>query len=267
MSLIPPLLLVGGGRMGSALLAGWREQGLASAVVVDPAPRAAELGCAGIHVVADFGEIPAAFEPGAVILAVKPQSAAAALPPCGRFAGALFVSIMAGKTIAAISALLGGQPAIVRAMPNTPAAIRQGFTVAVAGFGVSTSQRQLADDLLTAVGEVAWVEDEALLDPVTAISGGGPAYLFLLTELMEQAALDEGIPPDLARAMARRTVIGAAGLLAAGDEDAAALRAAVTSPNGTTAAALAVLRGEQAWPELFQKAVAAATKRSRALSA
>jgi pyrroline-5-carboxylate reductase len=192
--------------------------------------------------------------------------AAAALPACARFGSAVFISIMAGKTIAGIARLLGVPAAIIRAMPNTPAAVGQGITVAVAGPGVTPAQRGLADGLLAATGRIAWVGEEALLDPVTAISGGGPAYLFLLTELMEQAALDHGIAPDLARLMARQTIIGSAALLDASDEDAAALRIAVTSPAGTTERALAVLRADDAWPKTFAAAINAATKRSQELS-
>jgi len=262
-----PLLLVGGGRMGSAMLAGWREQGLSAAVVVDPSADAAKLSGPGVEVVPGFGEIPDGFSPAAVILAVKPQVAAAALPDYARFAArAVFISIMAGKTLKAIGAMLGAKAAIVRAMPNTPAAVRQGFTVAVAGAHVSPAQRNLAESLLAATGEIAWVDDESLLDPVTAISGGGPAYVFLLTELMEQAAIAQNIPADLARAMARKTVIGAAALMAASTEDASALRIAVTSPKGTTEKALAVLRANGAWPEIFLAAIEAATARSRELN-
>jgi pyrroline-5-carboxylate reductase len=264
---LPAVLLVGGGRMGAAMLAGWREQGLTRAVVVDPSPAAASLAGPGIEVVATPGGIPEGFDPAAVVLAVKPQMAGEALPAYARFAGrAVFLSIMAGKTLHAIGAMLGVKAAIVRAMPNTPAAVRQGISVAVAGAHVTPHQRALADTLLRAAGEAAWVADEALLDPVTAISGGGPAYVFLLTELMEQAALDQGIPAALARQLARQTVIGSAALLAASDEDAARLRIAVTSPKGTTERALAVLRADDAWPKSFAAAIAAATERSRELS-
>jgi pyrroline-5-carboxylate reductase len=264
---LPALLLVGGGRMGSAMLAGWREQGLSAAVVVDPSPEAAKLAGSKVEVVTAFGEIPDGFTPDAVILAVKPQMAARALPEYARYAGrAVFISIMAGKSLKSIGSMLGTRAAIVRAMPNTPAAVRLGFTVAVAGAHVSAPQRDLADGLLKAAGEVAWVADEDLLDPVTAISGGGPAYVFLLTELMEQAAIAQGIPHDLARAMARKSVIGAGALLAASPEDAANLRIAVTSPKGTTEQALAVLRADGAWPDIFAAAIEAATKRSRELS-
>jgi pyrroline-5-carboxylate reductase len=267
MTKLPSLLLAGGGRMGSALLAGWREQGLSQAIVVDPAPEAQKLAGPGITVVAGPEYIHEGFTPEAVVLAVKPQMAAAALPAYARFDGhAVFISIMAGKTVHAIGTLVGRQAPIVRAMPNTPAAVRQGITVAYAGAHVSPHQRELANTLLAATGQVAWVDHEAQLDPVTAISGGGPAYVFLLTELMEQAGLDQGLPPELARLMARQTVIGSAALLAASDEDAAKLRIAVTSPGGTTAEALKLLRADDALPEIFRKAIQAATERSRELS-
>ena len=148
---------------------------------------------------------------------------------------------MAGRNVAGMRALLGEGAAVIRAMPNTPAAVRQGFTVACPGPGVTAAQRALADTLLASVGEVAWVEDEALIDPVTAVSGGGPAYVFLLAEVMEAAAIEQGLPPDLARRMARATVAGSGALLAASPEDAAQLRKNVTSPKGTTERALAVL--------------------------
>ncbi|HVC60013.1 MAG TPA: pyrroline-5-carboxylate reductase [Acetobacteraceae bacterium] len=264
---IPPILLVGCGRMGSAMLSGWRERGLAPSVAVDPAPEAARLAGPDLTVVADAASIPAAFAPAAVVLAVKPQSAADALPPHARFVGnAVFLSIMAGRTIGGISALLGAQAAIVRAMPNTPAAVRQGVTVACAGQGVSVPQRTLCEQLLQAIGVVAWADDEALLDPVTAVSGSGPAYVFLLAELLEQAAVAQGIPADMARLLARQTVAGSGALLAASTEDAAALRRAVTSPAGTTEAALKVLMAPDAWPAAMNRAIAAATVRSRELA-
>ncbi len=268
MTALPSLLLVGGGRMGSALLAGWREQGLSQTVVVDPSPGAQSLAGPDVTVLADPAQLPADFAPEAVVLAVKPQMAAVALPAYGRFADkALFISIMAGKTVQGVAQMLGGAPAIVRAMPNTPAAVRQGITVAFAGAGVSPARRDLASRLLSAVGEVAWVEEEAMLDPVTAISGGGPAYVFLLTELLEQAGLDQGLPADLAKIMARQTVVGSAALLASSSETPEALRVAVTSPGGTTAEALKLLRADDALPKIFKAAIQAATERSRELSA
>jgi len=201
------------------------------------------------------------------VLAVKPQNATAMLPLYARFApGAVFLSIMAGRTIAGLRGLLGDGAAVVRAMPNTPAAVRQGITVACAGPGVAAAQRALCDTLLTAIGTVAWVEDEGLIDPVTAVSGGGPAYVFLLAELLERAAIEQGIPAGLARLLARQTVAGSGALLAASTEDAAALRRAVTSPKGTTERALAVLMEEPAWPALISRAITAATARSRELA-
>jgi pyrroline-5-carboxylate reductase len=263
---LPALLLIGGGKMGSALLAGWREQGFSSAIVVDPSPDAAKLAGPGIAVVGSANDIPPGFTPEAVVLAVKPQMAELALPAYARFAGhAVFISIMAGKTIHGICQMLGAKAAVIRAMPNTPAAIGQGITVAIAGCHVTATQHKLANTLLAATGQIAWVSDESLLDPVTAISGGGPAYVFLLAELLEKAALEQGIPHELARLLARQTIIGSAALLAASTEDAADLRIAVTSPGGTTEQALAVLRADDAWPKLISEAIEAATKRSQQL--
>lgn len=264
---IPPILLVGCGRMGSAMLSGWRERGLAPSVAVDPAPGAAGFAGPDLTVVPDAASIPAGFAPAAVVLAVKPQNAAETLPAYARYAGnVVFLSIMAGRTIGGINGLLGGAAAVVRAMPNTPAAVRQGVTVACPNPAVTASQSALCDRLLQAIGAVAWVQDEALLDPVTAVSGSGPAYVFLLAELMEQAAIQQGIPPDLARLLARQTVSGSGALLAASTDDAADLRKAVTSPGGTTAAALQVLMAADAWPDAMQRAIAAATARSRELA-
>ncbi len=269
---IPPILLVGCGRMGGALLAGWRERGLAPSVAVDPAPEASRLAGPDLQVVAEPAAIPPGFTPAAVVLAIKPQAAAATVSAYTGFAGAAVVlSIMAGRTIGGIRGLLGppGGPAagaVVRAMPNTPAAIRQGVTVACPGPGVAAAQRALCESLLGAIGVVAWVADEALLDPVTAVSGSGPAYVFLLAELLERAAIEQGIPPDLARLLARQTVAGSGALLAASAEDAAALRRAVTSPAGTTERALEVLMAPDAWPAVLSRAVDAATRRSRELA-
>ncbi len=263
---LPPLVLVGSGRMGGAMLAAWLEQGLARSVVVDPMPRLPP-GAEALVTVSDAGQIPAGFGPEAVVFAVKPQQADAVLPEFARFASSsVFLSIMAGRTLASLQARLGHTAAIVRAMPNTPAAIRAGTTVACAGPGVGEARKGLCERLLAAVGRVAWVADESLLDPVTAVSGSGPAYVFLLAELLERAGIEQGLPADLARLLARRTVSGAGALLAASEEDAAALRRAVTSPGGTTERALAVLMEESAWPGTLSRAIAAATLRSRELA-
>jgi len=261
---LPPLLLIGCGKMGGAMLAGWRERGLGETIVIDPF---AAGPLPGATLLRDPAEIPAGFAPAAIVLATKPQEAPATLPHYARFLGSgVFVSIMAGKTVAFMQGALGEAAAVVRAMPNTPAAIRQGFSVAFASASVTPAQRALADTLLAATGETAWVEDEALLDPVTAVSGGGPAYVFLLAEVMERAAIEQGIPAELARRMARATVAGSGALLGASAEDAAVLRKNVTSPKGTTERALAVLMAEPAWPALMSQAIAAATARSRELA-
>jgi pyrroline-5-carboxylate reductase len=262
--MLPSLLLAGFGRMGAALAAGWREQGLAASFAVDPA--ATPAASCDLSLVAGLEALPPDFAPLAVILAVKPQVAPDILPLYARFAGAVFLSIMAGRSVSFLRGALGERAAVVRAMPNTPAAIRQGFSVACAGPGVSAAQRALCDTLLRAVGEVAWVTDEALLDPVTAVSGGGPAYVFLLAELLEQAAIGQGIPADLAARMARQTVAGSGALLAASAESPAALRRAVTSPAGTTERALSVLMEAGAWPAAMNRAIEAATARSRELA-
>ncbi len=249
------------------MLAGWRERGLAFSVAVDPDPVAASIAGPDLLVVPDFAGIPLGFAPSAVVLAVKPQNAAATLPLYAGFAGrAVFLSIMAGRNLAGMAGLLGPRAAIVRAMPNTPAAVRRGVTVGFAGPGVAPAQRALCDDLLSAIGRVAWVLEEALMDAVTAVSGSGPAYVFLLAELMQAAAIEQGIDPVLARLLARETVAGSGALLIASTEESAALRVAVTSPGGTTQAALEVLMDAAAWPATLSRAIAAATARSRELA-
>jgi len=258
------ILLVGCGKMGGAMFAGWRAAGR-DVAVVEPNPANHPAGAA--LAVAEAADLPQALAPDAVVLAVKPQEAARTLPAYARFASnAVFVSIMAGKSVAGMRALLGEAAHIVRAMPNTPAAIGRGITVACPGPGVSDAQRALADSLLAAVGQVAWVEDESLIDPVTALSGGGPAYVFLLAEVLEQAGIANGLPAELAARLARATVAGAGALLDASSEPPATLRQNVTSPGGTTAEALKILMAEQAWPALMVQAIAAATRRSRELA-
>ena len=221
---LPPVLLVGYGKMGGAMLTGWLARGIDEAIAVDPHASEAP---AGLRLLPEPGALPPEFRPAAVVLAVKPQMAAETLPAYARFAkaGAVFVSIMAGQTEAGIERLLGGEAAVVRAMPNTPAAVGQGFTAGFAGARVTGAQKTLADALLRAVGEVAWVEEEAQLDAVTAVSGGGPAYVVLLAELLEKAAVEQGLPADLARRMARATVSGAGSLLARSTAASSSLRA------------------------------------------
>jgi pyrroline-5-carboxylate reductase len=204
----------------------------------------------------------------AIVIAVKPQSAPEALPPLARYIdkATLVLSIMAGRTIGFLEKSLPGGTAIVRAMPNTPAAIGRGISVAVANAKISKRQRKQASDLLAAIGKVEWVPDEALMDAVTALSGSGPAYIFLLAECMARAGVTAGLPPELATRLARETVAGSAELLHRSDLDAATLRQNVTSPGGTTAAALEILMGPGGFDQLLTQAIAAATQRSRDLA-
>lgn len=264
-ALIPPLLLVGCGRMGSALLSGWNAEGLSPSVIIDPA---ADGSAPDSHTrVTAAASIRAGTRFAAVILAIKPQLADQAMAAVAPLIGdAVVLSIMAGRTLAGLRTALPAAAGLVRAMPNTPAAIGKGISVAVAEPGVQKLQRDLCDRLLRAAGSVAWVEDEALLDPVTAVSGSGPAYVFLLAELLEAAGREQGLPASLARQLARETITGAGALLAAADEDAADLRRAVTSPGGTTQAALSVLMADDAWPRAVHQAIREATVRSRTLA-
>ncbi len=262
------LVLVGAGKMGGALLDGWLHLGLnpANVAVVEPqpSPQIAALADRGVQIRADTGGLPRA---AAVVIAVKPQVAAevarAAAPMIG--ASTVVVSILAGRTLQFLSEALNTSCALVRAMPNTPAAIGRGITVAVSR-GANEKQRELAHGLLAATGAVEWVEDEALMDAVTAVSGSGPAYVFLLAEALAQAAVAAGLPPILAEKLARETVAGSGELLKRSDMTAATLRENVTSPGGTTAAALKVLMGPDGLGPLMKEAIAAATKRSRELA-
>jgi pyrroline-5-carboxylate reductase len=203
----------------------------------------------------------------AVVVAVKPQTAAEAIPPLKPMIGAstVVVSIMAGRTLQFIAGALNARCALVRAMPNTPAAIGRGITVAVPR-DVNPAQRDLAHRLLCATGTVEWTDDEALMDAVTAVSGSGPAYVFLLAEALAEAGVAAGLPPPLAAKLARETVAGSGELLHRSELDAAVLRQNVTSPGGTTAAALDVLMGRDGLAQLMRNAVAAATRRSRELA-
>lgn len=254
--------------MGGALLSGWLDHGLEQAVVVTP--RAAELTqtSARIQFFRDLSEVSDGFHPWVVVFATKPQFGGEIVPQYARLVSnqTIFLSIMAGITTAGIREMLGPAARVVRAMPNTPAAIRQGFVCAFAGKDVTPEQLKLCDVLLAAIGEVAWVDEEGLLDPATAISGGGPAYVYLLAELLEAAAVEQGLPPAIARRMARVTVTGSGALLASSNADVSQLRTDVSSPGGTTEQALRVLMVENAWPRLVSEAVQAATAWSRLLA-
>ncbi|MBP2230693.1 pyrroline-5-carboxylate reductase [Azospirillum agricola] len=264
------LLLVGCGKMGGAMLDGWLASGVASrVVVVDTAGLPESLaGNPAVSAATGPEALPAGFVPDVVVLAVKPQVMDAALPAYRALArpATVFLSVAAGKTIAYFESALGGEAAVVRSMPNTPAAIGRGMTVAVPNARATAAQTALCDSLLRAVGDVAWVGDEALLDPVTAVSGSGPAYVFLLVEAMAKAGEASGLPADLAMTLARATVSGAGELLNRSPQSAADLRKAVTSPNGTTQAALDVLMAGDGLQPVMTAAVAAATRRSKELA-
>ena len=263
------LVLVGAGKMGGAMLHGWLALGFdpAKAVVFEPQPsdEIAALAARGVRLNPPADRVGDA---AAMVIAVKPQVAGEVVPAYAGLVGAdtVAVSIMAGQTLKTLSGLLPSGTAIVRSMPNTPAAIGRGITVAVANGQVSAEQRALAHRLLAAVGAVEWVADEALMDAVTAVSGSGPAYVFLLAEAMAAAGVAAGLQPPLAAKLARETVAGSGELLHRSDLDAAVLRRNVTSPGGTTAAALEVLMAAEGLQPLMEKAVAAATRRSRELA-
>lgn len=263
------ILLVGAGQMGGALLTGWLRLGLdpSRVTVMDPSPPA------NIWAVISAAKVP--LNPPEVriadvlVLAVKPQLSEQVMPGLARFCGpeSVVLSVMAGKTVAGMARHFGPKAAIIRTIPNTPAAVGRGMTGAFANAPVTASRRMLIDTLLSAVGRVAWVDDEALIDVVTAVSGSGPAYVFYLAEALAQAGIKAGLPHELAEAVARATVEGAGELLyRSPDVTPATLRQNVTSPNGTTHAALSVLMASDGLSPLLVQAVDAATRRSRELA-
>jgi pyrroline-5-carboxylate reductase len=262
-----PLLLVGAGKMGSAMLQGWLRMGVDPGLlyVVDPQPTP-ELK-AGL----DKRSIPlnpsAMPEPRIVMLAVKPQILKPALAAISLHVGkgTLVISILAGATLGALDAGLPPRTAIIRAMPNTPAAIGRGVTVMAPNAEVLPEQKAFAARLMEAAGEVAWIGDENLMDAVTAVSGSGPAYVFYLAEAMAQAGVKAGLPPDLAAKLARATVSGAGELMHRSDLTPEVLRKNVTSQGGTTAAALEILMAPDGLEWLMNQAVHAAAQRSREL--
>ena len=262
------ILLAGAGKMGSAMLEGWLALGLdaRNVAVIEPQPTSelSALTARGLRLNPPRDTVGVV---AAAVVAVKPQVASEVLPALVPFVGdtTVVVSIMAGRTLAFLSEALP-RAALVRAMPNTPAAIGRGITVAVANAAVTEPQRALVDALLSAVGAVEWVANEALMDAVTALSGSGPAYVFLLAECMAQAGAAAGLPGALAATLARATVAGAGELMRRSPLDAATLRQNVTSPGGTTAAALEVLMAADGLAPLMTRAIAAATRRSRELA-
>ena len=266
-----PLILLGCGKMGSAMLEGWMEIGLEKEqiYIIEPhQPTVDALRENDLKTFNSLGELPPDLEPEIVIFAVKPQTMDEAAPAYSRYCSAntTFLSIAAGKTIRYFEDILGTDAIIVRAMPNTPASIRRGITVAIGNARVSNTQQETCRKLLEAVGEVLWVENEELIDIVTALSGGGPAYVFLLTECMAQAGIDAGLPADLSNQLARVTVSGAGELMHKSNEKPAILRQNVTSRGGTTAEALKILMAENGFQSLMTEAIAAATARSKELA-
>ena len=259
------MVLLGCGKMGSAMLAGWLARGLpaASVWVIDPQPSDWVRG-SGVHI--NSGLPPA---PAIALVAVKPQMMGAALPGLAALGNGatLFVTIAAGTPIATYEAVLGERTPLVRAMPNTPAAIGQGITAIVGNASAGVADLDLAEALLSAVGPVVRLTSESQMDAVTAVSGSGPAYVFHLIETLAAAGEAEGLPADLAMRLARVTVAGAGALAIAAEESPAELRRNVTSPNGTTQAALEVLMDPAAGlPPLMRRAVARAAARSRELA-
>ncbi len=261
------IALAGAGKMGGAMLTGWLAQGLApkQVAVIDPylSPEISALAAKGVQLnpqAKDLGTV------DTLVVAVKPQSFRDAGAALKALVGpsTLVVSIMAGTTMSALEEVVGG--AVVRAMPNTPAAIGRGITVAVPSKRVTAAQRATTDALLKATGLVEWVDDESLMDAVTAVSGSGPAYVFLLAEELARAGVAAGLPEQLATTLARATVAGSGELLHRSDLPSATLRQNVTSPGGTTAAALEVLMANDGMQPLMTRAIAAATRRSKELA-
>lgn len=258
------VVLLGCGKMGSAMLEGWLKQGVPPAAICVLEPHPSDwLTATGVHLNAGLPDAPAI-----VLLAVKPQMMGAALPQVAALGNGatLFLSIAAGTTLASFEATFGAQTPIIRAMPNTPAAVGRGITAITGNAHASEADLALAEALLSAVGQVVRLEGEHQMDAVTAVSGSGPAYVFHLIEALAQAGEAEGLPADLAMQLARATVCGAGELAHQAAEPASQLRVNVTSPGGTTAAALSVLMDkETGLPPLMARAVKAAADRGREL--
>jgi len=272
-SLLPySLILAGCGKMGSALLGGWLKRGIKSTdvTVIEPFEETAFKIAKSfdVTVVAAPDVILPSTDSRTIVFAVKPQSMDDIIPTYTRFVEekTVFLSIAAGKSINYFQSILGTQAAIVRAMPNTPAAVSRSITVACANANTTDDQTHQCEKLLQAVGTVVWIKDEGLMDAVTALSGSGPAYVFALTECMAEAGINAGLQADLAHQLARETVAGAGALLSQSSESAGELRINVTSPGGTTAAALEVLMTEGSLKKLMIRAIAAAARRSRELA-
>jgi pyrroline-5-carboxylate reductase len=267
------LLLVGCGKMGGAMLEGWLSRGLEAGdvVVQDPAPPpeiVAMLAEKGVRRVDQVGADDLGGAPAVILMAVKPQVMDDVFPSVAGFAGenTVTVSVAAGKTIQSFERSLAPNRAVIRTIPNTPAAVGRGITVCVANDHVSATHREVATQLLSAIGEVGWVEDEGLIDVATAVSGSGPAYVFWLAECLAKAGEAAGLDKELAARLAEATVSGSGELMHRSDLPPSQLRENVTSPNGTTYAALQVLMAADGLEPLMKRAVDAAAERSRELA-
>ena len=264
-----PLALVGAGKMGSALLKGWLDRGLdpKAVLVIDPSPPADSTAYLASVGVKPQAAPPAGVTARVIVVAIKPQIIADVLPTLRTLVGkdTVALSIAAGTTLKNLKAGLG-DIAIVRSIPNTPAQVGRGITVAIANARTDKGARTLVAELLSAVGDVIWVDKEGMIDSATAVSGSGPAYVFHMVEALAAAAVSVGFDKDAAERLARATVVGAGELLHQSDLPAETLRQNVTSPKGTTAAALKILMGRSGLTPMMKKAVAAARKRSRELS-
>lgn len=270
LSLNGPVLLAGAGKMGTALVQGWLARGLpASSIIIQEPSLSAETSAVvqehGLRVASELSALDV--PPAVIVAAVKPQVMDDVFPPLAKLAGpqTVVLSIAAGRSIASFEKHLPRSTAVVRAMPNTPAAIGRGITGAVGNAHLTDAQKNMCSALLAAVGDVVWVPDESLIDAVTAVSGSGPAYVFLLAEYLAEAGVKAGLDLDTATKLARATVSGAGELLHQSALSAETLRKNVTSPGGTTAAALAVLMRDDGLQPLLAEAVLAAKERGRVL--
>lgn len=264
------LVLVGAGKMGGALLEGWLKGGADPRRIAsfDPAPPAEMMALIARHGIRLNPDAKTIGDAEVIVVAVKPQVMEDVLPGIMPMAVSrpLVLSVAAGKTIASFERHFGTHAAVIRTIPNTPAAVGRGITAMAANANVSEAQAKLAEALLSAVGEVVTVDREDLIDAATAVSGSGPAYVFYVTECLAAAGEKVGLPADLAMKLARATVAGAGELMRITGTEASTLRQNVTSPKGTTYAALQILMAQDGLGPLFDKAIAAAEKRSRELA-
>ncbi|MDI2090869.1 pyrroline-5-carboxylate reductase [Commensalibacter oyaizuii] len=264
MSNIPPILLIGCGHMGKAMLKGWIQKGLSPSFIVHrheielPAPHKR---------VNSVHDIPQDFKPAAIILATKPHQAQEIIPDLAPWSkNAVNISVLGGRNLTWLEQQFGSDTAIVRAMPNTPSELGLGMTSAIGNPIVNSHQKELTDALLRAIGEVAWLQSEQDMDVATAIAGSGPAYIFLLAELLQKVGEEKGLSKELAKLLARQTVVGSAALLSRSKEESEDLRKAVATPNGITERAVNVLIDRKAWPDALSKAIQAAADRSKEMA-